>query len=544
MNDTNGKKPALRFAPLIRVSTEKQENKGESLETQKKDIIRCTERLDGVIPDYSWAYCGQEHATPDQERKKLDQLLQDAEKDLWDAVIVCDVSRWSRDNAKSKKGLKILRTAGKRFFVGTTEYHLSLPEHRLFLGMATEINEFFAAEQTRKSIHNRIERAKRGYPTCGKLPYGRRWIKEEARWEVIPEEQQKIESIASRYLEGESLKEIATEYGRNYPNLLKTLKERCGPVWNQTFQRKESKSEEIVPTIVPPLLDEHTINRIRVQAKLNKTFDKSKATHPYLLGRGKIFCATCGGPLMGQANYQKHLYYRHTRKGKETCSKYFNSIPARVIEPVVIEHLFWLFGDEPAIQEAVEAASPDLKERAKLEAEMATLYKEIAGIDQQMQRLINLAAEGVFSGKEIKAKMDFLRVSKGLKMARNEALRTILANVPSESDIDKIKLGIKKRLLHCSRHLDSMIWEDKRQLVKSVFDGLTPEGHPCGVYVRPHSRLKGNWIYELRGILVNDTGIAPLDDDSRETWRGEKDGIVVSNMLGERNAYHRLCLHQ
>ena len=59
----------LRFAPLIRVSTEKQEQKGESLRTQKTQIEQAVEYLNGKIPKRCWKYSGQEHATPNQERE-------------------------------------------------------------------------------------------------------------------------------------------------------------------------------------------------------------------------------------------------------------------------------------------------------------------------------------------------------------------------------------------------------------------------------------------------------------------------------------------
>ena len=99
----------IRFAPLVRVSTEAQEKRGESLKTQKKQIEQSVELMEGVIPDSCWKYAGQEHATPDQERKIFDKLLEDSSKGKFDAVIVCDASRWSRDNLKSKEGLNILR---------------------------------------------------------------------------------------------------------------------------------------------------------------------------------------------------------------------------------------------------------------------------------------------------------------------------------------------------------------------------------------------------------------------------------------------------
>ena len=168
----------LRFAPIVRVSTERQEARGESLTTQKSQINQYVKALGGIIPESLWQYSGQEHATPDQERTRLNHLLRDSDKKIFDAVIVCDASRWSRDNLKSKEGLRTLRDNGIKFFVGTMEYDLYNPEHSFYLGVSAEIGELQARQQSLKSITNRINKAKRGVPTSGWLPYGRTFDKE------------------------------------------------------------------------------------------------------------------------------------------------------------------------------------------------------------------------------------------------------------------------------------------------------------------------------------------------------------------------------
>ena len=188
MNTTN----QLRFAPIIRVSTEKQAAKGESLRTQKKQIESYVQQLGGNIPHHCWQFSGQEHATPEQERQKLKKLLEDSDKDLFDAVIVCDASRWSRDNEMNKRGLRILKQNDIKFFVGSTEYDLYSPDQTLFLSMAVEIGEFQAAQQTQKSLLNKIERAKRGIPTSGKLPYGRIYNHNTNSWEIDREKRRKL----------------------------------------------------------------------------------------------------------------------------------------------------------------------------------------------------------------------------------------------------------------------------------------------------------------------------------------------------------------
>lgn len=147
------------------------------------------------------------------------QLLSDASKDLFDAVIVYDPSRWSRDNRLSKDGLSILKENGIRFFCGATEYNLFDPQATLFLGMSTEMNEYFALEQARKSLLSRIARAKNNMPSTGRLPYGRSYDRKTNRWGIDSEKQQKIVWAADQYLQGKSMAEIVQTLGVNHPNL-------------------------------------------------------------------------------------------------------------------------------------------------------------------------------------------------------------------------------------------------------------------------------------------------------------------------------------
>ena len=56
------------------------------------------ERLGGRIVEW---YGGQEHGTAGYEKKEVDRLIADAGRGRFDAVIVTDADRWSRDNTKS-----------------------------------------------------------------------------------------------------------------------------------------------------------------------------------------------------------------------------------------------------------------------------------------------------------------------------------------------------------------------------------------------------------------------------------------------------------
>ncbi len=70
-------KNKLRFAPLVRVSTESQEKRGSSLEVQAKALKQAVKTLGGTIPKNCEEYFGQEYATANYERQILDKLLSD-----------------------------------------------------------------------------------------------------------------------------------------------------------------------------------------------------------------------------------------------------------------------------------------------------------------------------------------------------------------------------------------------------------------------------------------------------------------------------------
>mgnify|MGYP001132522863 CR=1 FL=1 len=227
----------IRFAPIIRVSTEKQiEDKAESLRLQETQIRDYVANIPGgVIPDNCWKYKGQEHATVDEERKLLDQLLKDSSKDIFDAVIVCDVSRWGRDSYKSDDALRTLNANGIRFFLGSMELELTKPDHIYMLGSQVQTAHYHAMNQALKSIQARIHKAQRiGVPTSGgkhSWPFGRIWNPVTEKWTVDKDKQRMIVGAAKRYINGEHIPDIArTLEDMHEKRLYRTLILNSGPI--------------------------------------------------------------------------------------------------------------------------------------------------------------------------------------------------------------------------------------------------------------------------------------------------------------------------
>jgi site-specific DNA recombinase len=491
----------MRFAPIIRVSTEDQDKKGESLRTQTTQISHYVESLKGIIPESCWAYRGQEHATSDFERAKLDQLLEDSFKDKFDAVIVCDSSRWSRDNAKSKEGLRILRSNGIRFFVGTMEFDLYNPEHAFILGMSAEIGEYQAKTQKLKSIVNRIERAKRNVPTSGKLPYGRTFDRKTGTWGLDPEKYKNIQWAADRYLDGDSIVHLAKILDMNFSNLWKILTQRSGPEWEICFRAKDLNIDEKVIMQIPPLLDPATIERIRDKAVKNRTYIHGETKHKYLLS-SFIFCQDCGYALMGQANNGDRLYYRHPLNRMKKCSV-TKWVKAEIIENAVLSLLFNTFGDVEKIKQAVERAIPNMDELNQFQEEHDRLKQTKSGILKERENLIGLAAKGILNEQEVETEIKDIRERLGAIETRLEQVTIQLSSRPDPEKVKRRSSMAQKVMVDVAKSktaLRKMTWARKRKLINHAFDGKDDQGNRMGVFVKWNEEDQ-NWDFEIRGIL-------------------------------------------
>lgn len=526
---------ALRFAGLIRVSTEQQAEEGESLRTQKASIEKDAAQLGGTI--VAW-YGGQEHATPGYEKSEVDRLVRDAAKDrrAFDAVMVANADRWSRDNTKSQAGLDVFKLNRVRFFVGVSEYDLYNPEHVLFLGMSAVIGRFQAQHQNRKSMLNRIERAKRGLPTCGKLPFGRTFDRKAERWGIDPKQQALVADCAKRYLAGERLPDLAEEYGLNHSNLHKVLMHRCGTDWEIVFESDELNIHETVKIAVPRLLDERTIAAVRRKALANKTFEHKQPKYQYLLG-GMVFCAHCGYAMFGQTNHGKRSYYRHAHTYRvRGCTQPKTWVLAEDLEENVIRHLFETFGNPLAVQRAIDEATPNRDKIAEYQERQKRLEDALAKVKVGRDRILRLVTKGTITDTDAEDELSALAKREQGHHEELSRLEECLANVPTKELMHAVAGRVSAKFTalrhHANASLDDMTWDDRRLLCQTVFGGNLPDGRRMGVYISWDEDKQ--WRYTIRGHLIDELDQLPFpvaDVDSAFTFgtpRKQRELVAVT----------------
>jgi DNA invertase Pin-like site-specific DNA recombinase len=516
----------LRFASLVRVSTDRQSVQGESLHTQTKGNARDVERLEGTIVA---TYGGAEHATPGWEKAEVDRLLADAAKGLWDAVICQYADRWSRDNAKSEAGLDVFRQHGIRFYVGTMEMDLFNPEHCLILGMNAVIGRFLARKQAKMSLENRIERARRGIPTCGKRPWGRTFNRDlHARtgqgWVIDPAKADMIKDVARRYLDGENLAHLAAEYGTTRGVLFHVLKEKCGSTWSISFRSEALNIDEVVTLAVPALLDAATIRDVHDHMTARRTYlhPTPCPVHEYALS-GRVFCGCCGYALNGKVSRSRttgkpYRYYAHNYldgAGASCTLRPRPHVEADWLEEEVVSRLFGMFGNPAQIKQAITAAVPDCDGLVK---RRFTLAAELDKLTRGRERLLGLIVKGVLTDEQAESQLGDMRDREARLRQELDRLAVQLGSVPSEADIQVYveKVGSSIFLYDDNGDMDypggncNEMWfdmgpDDRRKLIEAVFSRPLPDGTPSGVYVSVDPAWKGRqrkrWHIAIRGQM-------------------------------------------
>jgi len=517
---------ALRFAAMVRVSTEQQAETGESLRTQRGQIEDAVKLLGGKVVEW---YGGQEHATSGWEKKEISRLLADAKKKSrpWDAVVVSNADRWSRDNESSHEGLEVFRRHKVRFFVGASEHNLFDPENCLFLELSAVIGKFQARSQNKKSMLSRIHRAQRGVPTAGRLPYGRTFDKSTGQWGIDKAKQRIVEDVARRYLAGEHMADLADEYGVNHGGLHMTLTRRCGDVWEQKFNADELDVHQVVKVHIPRLLPEATIRAVLARVGANRTYTHGQNKHAYLLGR-MIFCARCGYAMDGESNMDGVRYYRHASARRvRSCSDRIRRVRADALEDAVLRHLFNAFGNPSAVQAAIEEAVPDLDRARQLQDRLASVE---AGLKKQQvghERVLRLVLQGRTTEEQAGALLEASNEKVAELQAEKTSLEASLTNVPTVGQVKAAAEQVANAFRRVSKSVvrlnaatnvansdyGRMTWAQKRELVQQVFAGKTLSGQRLGVYLE---RADGGFRYTIRGQLITLSGRLPSDPKAAE----------------------------
>ena len=478
----------MNIAAYCRVSTDK-EDQLNSLETQKEFFLEYTKRTgDNLIKLYADEGIS---GTKIKNRKEFQRMLADAEKGLFDMVVVKDISRFARNTVDLLQSVRKLKALGIE-----TQF---LTANMTSMGNSEFVLTIFGALAQEESANTskRIKFGKKMNAEKGRVPnivYGYdKTIGDYFNLSINEEEAKVISQMYKWYTEegfgGAKIANMLNERG---------VKTKRGSNWSQnavcriltneiytgkiingkqevadflTGQRKEKDESEWLVTIRPELriIEDETFDR--AQEILKGRHDSFKLTHERQSNKHLfstlIKCKDCGWSFRRTVRQYKNTYIRwvcsgHNGRGADSCpnaitvdeeeliqvlQEYFQDVLSK--KKKVIDHVIKEF------QRVYKAKDENVEYEKELTAELNRLRKA-------REKYMDMYTDDLISREELNEKIGGIRkeidrLENELKMVsynltKGEQLEAILSSTFKEmediTDVHEMTNTQLKRLIN------------------------------------------------------------------------------------------------
>ena len=241
----------MKVAAYVRVSTADQAQ-GFSLEAQEEQIRNwCNENGHEIVRVYRDSSSGKL-----LEREALLQMLDDAEKGLFEAVVVTEADRISRD-LDLKGWIKVTLTRVGVQLVELNKKDIQTPEDLLFNRLIEAFAEYETLRRQARIERGKIKAVKKGIPIT-RMPRGYR--KKKDRIWIVEEEAEKIRQIFRDYLELKSIRAVARKHNMPRTTVKKVLR---NPVYAGYFRY----NGELIKGSFEPIIDLETFLTINPELR-------------------------------------------------------------------------------------------------------------------------------------------------------------------------------------------------------------------------------------------------------------------------------------
>ena len=451
----------MNIAAYCRVSTDK-EDQLNSLETQKEFFLEYTNRTgDNLIKLYADEGIS---GTKIKNRKEFQRMLADAEKGLFDMVVVKDISRFARNTVDLLQSVRKLKALGIE-----TQF---LTANMTSMGNSEFVLTIFGALAQEESANTskRIKFGKKMNAEKGRVPnivYGYdKTIGDYFNLSINEEEAKVIRQMYKWYTEegfggakiANMLNErgVKTKRGNNWSQnsvcRILTNEIYTGKIINGkeevsdflTGQRKEKDESEWLVTIRPELriIDDETFDR--AQEILKGRHDSFKMTHERQSNKHLfstlIKCKDCGWSFRRTVRQYKNTYVRwvcsgHNGRGADSCpnaitvdeeeliqvlQEYFQDVLSK--KKKVIDHVIKEF------QRVYKAKDENVEYEKELTTELNRLRKA-------REKYMDMYTDDLISREELNEKIGGMR--KEIDRLENE-LKMVSYNLTKGEQLEAI----------------------------------------------------------------------------------------------------------
>lgn len=491
-----------RLIPCARVSSREQGDNGTSLADQVKACRAYIERigaiaLDPIIDDVTGI-------TPITERPRGKAILHLIAQGKADGTVWLNVDRFYRDDLLGR--LQVREWVRDGTEIHFTDSGQCLSDSDLSLVIKGWAGADERVKIITRTVNGRYATAARGAVMIGKYrPYGFTYISQShaGRLEIYEPEAAVVRMIHRWYLTGPSPAEATDDYPAHIPLMMRQiaylLHDKRIPTYGDTTPThgrisgyadwqvgvvkgvltnrvyvgewaygKRSKTRTPVPVAIPAIIDPATFALTQERVAQNAHYSTRNKRADYLLS-GMVRCS-CGARMYGRlasskgANRPQYYvcgtrllphdyhppcgapYFRADAYDESVWQRFKNAIlqPDKLIEGI------------QAMQATTSGANADTL------ASIATLERELKGLDDGDTRIISLYRRGIFDDTKLDAEKRIIDADRVRIADRLDALRLQLSTVVTTTQLDDFRV----QCTAIAAGLDHATFDDRRTFMK------------------------------------------------------------------------------
>lgn len=316
----------------------------ESIEGQVRECKEVAKRH-GLMVIHE--YIDKRLSGTNDERPSFQRMLRDADRGLFDVVIVWKNDRFARNRYDSAIYKQRLKKCGVKLMYAK-EHIPDGPEGIILESMLEGMAEYYSANLSQNIRRGQRENGLEGKFIGGSIPLGYQLDKEK-RFVIDKEKAPLIREIFKRYIDGESVIRICDDLNARGHLTAK------GNKFNRSSLHRILANEKYIGVYrfdeielldkVPRIISDEEFAAAQKRSERNKRSQRApQEVHVEFMLTGKVFCGYCGEPMSGTHGTSKtgakHYYYQcNGRKNhRGNCKKQpikKDKLEAAVIDCVV-----------------------------------------------------------------------------------------------------------------------------------------------------------------------------------------------------------------
>ncbi|MCR5566453.1 MAG: recombinase family protein, partial [Clostridiales bacterium] len=369
----------------------------ESIEGQIRECTEYARRNNITILN---TYVDRALSARSADRPEFQRMIKDAEKELFEIVLVWKLDRFSRDRYDSAYYKHILKKHGIKV-VSAKENISEGPEGIILESMLEGMAEYYSVELSQKIKRGQMENALKGKNNGGQVTLGYR-TSADGVLEIDPKTAPIVKEIFQRYDDGELMKDIVDSL--NSRGLLTAAGKpfriaSLGTVLkNRKYLGEYHYGTICIPDKLPVIIEKDQFERVQQRMESNRHAPaKAKADEEYLLTT-KLFCGKCGKMLTGESGTSrtraKHYYYKCAgAKHEHNCK--LKAIKKQLIErAAVIITVDKVLSNDEMIERVADSI---VKLQSKEDTTIPALREQLKECEKGIENMLNAIQAGVLT---------------------------------------------------------------------------------------------------------------------------------------------------